>query len=462
MKTHATRDAERPAGRWNLPCPVIPETAAHRPDGTELSRPELLQRTIGNLAVQALFNSGAVRAKLAVGSPGDHYEREADRIADQVMRMPVQAAAPAQFDILPSIRCQQPDEEEEKLQAESIGGPAPEIPPGLESAISNLQGGGRPLDAETRAFFEPRFGRDLGDVRTHSDASAAGMAEAVNARAFTFGRDLVFGNGQYDPGSDEGKRLLAHELVHVMQQSGTARMQRKIKAGSVSLDSFLGFRGVVGFQKSGNTYSHPGVSITPLDTQILYDMLSSQRTFTVSGSTQTDAEDGLDDHIAARKGIVDFAAKKQYGFGAGSAMRMNPAYWEHVGSRWRVKTGVDQQTAMNDLNVNPSKYDIACQAATSITMFAGSGLANIVKDNGVADSDWIPGDWGYITNTKFPGSPVGNEGENIIYTGGQQFWGHYTGSNTYRTLDEWRDAVRSWDGGERLESHRQRPDTGLS
>lgn len=462
MKTHAARDTEKSADKWTLPHPGFQGTTAHRPAGTDGSRLELLQRAIGNLAVQELLGSAAIRAKLAVGRPDDRYEQEADRVAEQVMRMPDQAAPPAQLDIQPVIRCQEPEEEEEKLRTDSIGGPAPEVTPGLESAINNLQGGGRPLDPETRAFFEPRFGRDLGDVRTHSDASAAGMAEAVNARAFTFGRDLVFGSGQYDPGSDQGKRLLAHELVHVMQQSGEGRMQRKIKAGSVSLDSYLGFRGVIGHLKSGDTYSHPGVSITPLDTQILYDMLSSQRTFTVSGTSQTDAEDGLDDHITARKGIVDFAAKKQYGFGAGSAMRMNPAYWERVGSRWRVKTGVDQQTAMNDLNVNPSKYDIACLAATSITMLAGSGQANIVKDNGVADSDWIPGDWGYITNTKFPGSPVGNEGENIIYTGGQQFWGHYTGSNTYRTLDEWRDAVRSWDGGERLESHRQRPDTGLS
>jgi len=85
-----------------------------------------------------------------------------------------------------------------------------------------LRSSGRPLDHATRAFMEPRFGHDFGRVRVHTDTRAAGSAEAVNALAYTVGNDIVFGTGQYAPGSAAGRRLLAHELAHVVQQAGTA------------------------------------------------------------------------------------------------------------------------------------------------------------------------------------------------------------------------------------------------
>ncbi len=84
-----------------------------------------------------------------------------------------------------------------------------------------LQSGGQPLDDTTRAFMEPRFGRDFGHVRIHTDSTAARSAEAVSAHAYTVGSDVVFGAGQYRPGTDNGKRLIAHELTHVMQQSSS-------------------------------------------------------------------------------------------------------------------------------------------------------------------------------------------------------------------------------------------------
>lgn len=81
-----------------------------------------------------------------------------------------------------------------------------------------LRSPGRPLDASTRAFFEPRFGHDFGNVRIHTDSQAANSAHAVNALAYTVGRDVVFDQGRYHPRSDDGQRLLAHELAHVVQQ----------------------------------------------------------------------------------------------------------------------------------------------------------------------------------------------------------------------------------------------------
>jgi hypothetical protein len=83
-----------------------------------------------------------------------------------------------------------------------------------------LETSGRPLDSVTRESMEPRFGRNFGDVRIHTDAKAAESATAVNARAYTVGQDIVFGHGQYSPGSSEGQKTIAHELTHTVQQGG--------------------------------------------------------------------------------------------------------------------------------------------------------------------------------------------------------------------------------------------------
>jgi hypothetical protein len=85
-----------------------------------------------------------------------------------------------------------------------------------------LRGPGRPLDAGTRAGFESTLGHHFGNVRVHTDAEAAASADALHAAAYTVGSDVVFGAGRYDPGSDTGRRLLAHELTHVRQQAGSA------------------------------------------------------------------------------------------------------------------------------------------------------------------------------------------------------------------------------------------------
>ena len=89
-------------------------------------------------------------------------------------------------------------------------------------AFDGLRSPGQPLDAVTRAYFEPRFNRDFGKVCVHTDGRAAEAASAVQARAFTLGHDIVFGQGQYAPSTSRGARLLAHELTHVVQQSSSA------------------------------------------------------------------------------------------------------------------------------------------------------------------------------------------------------------------------------------------------
>src|ERR1700752_928933 len=92
-----------------------------------------------------------------------------------------------------------------------------------------LRSPGYPLDAETRSFFEPRFNHDFSRVRVHTDTRAAASAEAVNALAYTTGRNVVFAAGQYAPRTSAGQHLLAHELSHVMQQASvTDEMPRRI------------------------------------------------------------------------------------------------------------------------------------------------------------------------------------------------------------------------------------------
>jgi hypothetical protein len=98
----------------------------------------------------------------------------------------------------------------------------------VESDIDAMRGGGAPLDPATRAFMEPRFGHDFSQVRVHTDARAATVAQSLDALAFTVGDDIAFAPGQYRPGSDEGRTLLAHELTHTLQQrGGVARVQRQ-------------------------------------------------------------------------------------------------------------------------------------------------------------------------------------------------------------------------------------------
>jgi hypothetical protein len=157
-----------------------------------------------------------IQAKLEIGAVDDPLEHEADRVAEQVMRMPDPgvsiAAAPSRV----NPKCAQ-CEEEEKLQtkqagSQSAGGEAPSI------VHEALRAPGQPLDAATRDYFEPRFGRDFSRVRVHTDAKAAESARTLDARAYTLGSDIVFASNAFSPATSAGRRLLAHELVHTAQQ----------------------------------------------------------------------------------------------------------------------------------------------------------------------------------------------------------------------------------------------------
>lgn len=161
-----------------------------------------------------------IQPKLTIGCPDDKYEREADRVAEKVMRMPApesNSVVGAQSQI-PQIQRRYANCEEGKmLQAKEMSGATPEVTPAIASRIQSLQSSGQPLSIPTRNFFEPRFGQDFSHVRVHNDDSA----KALRARAYTIGNHIVFGSSQYAPKTTEGKRLLAHELTHIVQQKST-------------------------------------------------------------------------------------------------------------------------------------------------------------------------------------------------------------------------------------------------
>ena len=210
----------------------------------------LLQRTAGNREVRRL-----IQTKLHISQPEDPCEREADRVAEQILhasnisgssstpdRIQLQVAdedeqrkrpedrnllrrqtgytdASLQRQVSAANERRRRPEEEAQIQGESRGSSTPTPGRSFEQDLTGLQHGGEPLSDSQRSFFEPRFGADFSQVRIHRGAQAGSMARQANARAFTTGRDIVFGDGEYAPDAPGGQQLLAHELTHVVQQN---------------------------------------------------------------------------------------------------------------------------------------------------------------------------------------------------------------------------------------------------
>ena len=183
-----------------------------------------LQRCYGNRYVQQLISAArqatdppaapAPQAKLVVGPPGDEYEREADRVAGQAVR-------------LPAVRRQQ------RAETDTAGvqaGPDRQpprgravVPGGLKRAMPAAGAPGRSLPGPLKEEFEAAFGADFGAVRVHTGDQAAQLSRGLQAQAFTHGPDVFFGAGRYAPDTAAGRRLLAHELTHVVQQGGAPK-----------------------------------------------------------------------------------------------------------------------------------------------------------------------------------------------------------------------------------------------
>ena len=207
----ATKATETSSAEHASASPAAPASAA----------PIGLVQQLGNHGLQALLRARLMQAKLAVSHPQDSFEQEADRVAEQVMRMPTPVA------LQPVGAIQRVAADGRDVHRFSTASDVPAVDAATEQSIQSLSGRGSPLPDSVRSFMEPRFDADFSTVRVHTDVHAQTLARSVNAQAFTVGRDVVFDAGHYSPATDSGKRLLAHELTHVVQQSAVRRLDRK-------------------------------------------------------------------------------------------------------------------------------------------------------------------------------------------------------------------------------------------
>jgi len=193
-----------------------------------------------------------IQPKLTINSPGDKYEQEADALADRVMRMSSnETAKPVTGLIGKSLqrKCAHCEDEEKRrkpvMRKTEAGNEGMQVSSSFASSLNASMGGGSSLPKATRSFMENAFSTDFSSVKIHADAQSAEMSDGINAKAFTYRNDIYFNNGQLDTGSTEGKKLLAHELTHVVQQSslysGIVQMEPQKVNEEVKESSYMGY-----------------------------------------------------------------------------------------------------------------------------------------------------------------------------------------------------------------------------
>ncbi|RNI39835.1 DUF4157 domain-containing protein [Hanamia caeni] len=175
----------------------------------------------GKISFHNSGNNSWVQPKLQINQPGDQYEQEADAMADKVMRMSDKDVAQNSYNTSGTniqrkcAECEKEDEEK-KVQRKENKNSSPSVAPPIVHDV--LSSPGKPMDNGTRSFMESRFNYDFRDVRIHNNEKAAASAASINASAYTYGNNIVFNKSKYSLGNEGGKKLLAHELTHVVQQ----------------------------------------------------------------------------------------------------------------------------------------------------------------------------------------------------------------------------------------------------
>ena len=174
-------------------------------------------------------------ARLSLNTPGDEYEQEADAMAESVMRMSDNANPNFFKPSFSSIyrKCSECEEEEKQMHRKELNS-SDFVFTQTENYINSLSGKGQPLTQTEKSLFEPKFGYDFSNVRLHTNLEANKSANDINALAYTSGNNIVFNEGQYIPETYSGKRLLGHELTHVIQQvSDSSKIQREEAAAEI-------------------------------------------------------------------------------------------------------------------------------------------------------------------------------------------------------------------------------------
>jgi hypothetical protein len=208
---------------------TVPKPAGATPAARPAALTGVLQRKCGCGSPASSLTGDCPQCSSAVylqrqpggGASNDPLEREADRAADQAL------AAPAPF----SGNAAAP-----RIQCDAVRGTADALPASVERALA---GPGSPLKPALRYDMEQRFGHDFSQVQVHSGTAAERSAHDVNAHAYTVGRDIVFAAGRFAPETHQGRRLIAHELAHVVQQSAANGMRREHGTSTLSFPTLI-------------------------------------------------------------------------------------------------------------------------------------------------------------------------------------------------------------------------------
>jgi hypothetical protein len=180
----------------------------------------------------SFFGPATIQPQLKVGPSDDKFERQADRVAEAVVSSPASDIQPQSMDVQSKgvqrkcADCEKEEGLQMKSDSVSAGG---NVHTGISQKIQSAAGGGHPLPESVNGEMSQKMGTDFSSVNIHTGGEAASLNQSLGARAFTHGNDIFFNSGEYNPGSREGKRLLAHELTHVVQQGVSSRkIQRRV------------------------------------------------------------------------------------------------------------------------------------------------------------------------------------------------------------------------------------------
>ncbi|MCP4132021.1 MAG: DUF4157 domain-containing protein [bacterium] len=180
-----------------------------------------LQRTAGNKAVEQLITSGAFKPDLVTNEINALQAKEAKQISEGMIK---KKSPDIWADLMGS---------DSAASSEVSSGASSQVSSGVESGIRSMQGGGQSLSTGDSKYYQARMGQDFSKVRVHTGTRANALAQSINARAFTTGRDIFFGKSESHPGSRKGKKLMAHELTHVVQQGKAPAIQSKAETPEI-------------------------------------------------------------------------------------------------------------------------------------------------------------------------------------------------------------------------------------
>jgi hypothetical protein len=286
-----------------------------------------------------------IQPKLTINQPNDVYEQEADAMADKVMRMQQPGVQLKPLSITGVQRkCAHCEEDEKKMQRKEMNNEATAADNNLEHYVGSLNSNGQALPDEVRNFYEPRFGYDFSNVKLHTDNVAAKSAQSVNALAYTSGNNIVFNEGQYLPNTESGKKLLGHELTHVIQQGNNIQPKRIQRLVRTSLVTCPAGQNPHGADRRASTLLNSAVTL-------------------------------IDNAIAARPADPAAASVATVNSAMRTAFRLNPAndaHWNDPAPHFGLLLIRRRLAAARDY-INSVVFTITCTAAGGVQPLAGCG-----------------------------------------------------------------------------------------